>query len=176
MKLFKRINCFFDRINHDVRLFNAKKGLLFGVITLCAGIFSWLIGGRPDRITLLYSFPRCAIPIGFMYVLWALSFALFGVFLGGIIYGCEKYKRREVWKIVVFLTISYLFTLCMYPLFFRCISPFIAFLFMLIAQMFCMLAILASCRIYSLWTLCLGIHLLWLMYNGYVLLIFSLIN
>lgn len=176
MKILKKFNNFFERIVHEVRLFNVKPSLILASITLAMGIFSWIIGGRADRAWLLFQFPRSAISIGFMYFLWGISFAFIGFSLGGILFGCEKYKRREAVKIVIFIALSLLFTLCIYPLFFRSLAPFFTFIFILLASFFCFMAIVSSFRMYSLWTLCLIIHFVWLIYNCYVAFAIALIN
>ena len=172
----KKISNFFDRIQHDIRLFNPKPSLILGGIALSLGIFSWIIGGRGDRVSLMYLFPRCAISIGFMYFLWAISFFFVGIILGGVIYGCEKYKKREATKTMLFIALSLLLTLCVHPLFFKCMAPFITFVFLLASLVFCFLAILSAMKLYSLWSICLMIHLLWLSYNCYVAFAVSLIN
>ena len=176
MKLLRKISNFFERIEHDVRLFSVKPSLIFGAITLVLGILCWIIGGRTDRVYLLFQFPRSAISIGFMYFLWGISFAFIGIMLGGIFFGCEKYKRREAIKTAIFVILSLLFTLCIYPVFFRCAAPFFAFPFILVSALFCFLAIVSALRIYSLWSLCLMIHLIWLVYNCYVTFAIALIN
>ena len=170
MKIIKKISGFFDRIDHDIRLFNLKPSLIIGAITLAAGIISWIIGGRADRVLLLYIFPRSAISIGFMYFLWGLSFAFLGIVMGGIVFG------REATKGIVFLIISFIFTLCVNPIFFRCMAPFITFIFILASVFFCLLAIMSTIRLYSLWSICLMIHFLWLIYNGYLAFAIAIIN
>lgn len=176
MKIFRRINSFFDRLSHDIRLFNARTALLCGLITVTIGIFSWIIGGRADKVILLYIFPRSALSLGTMYFLWLLSFLFVGLIAGGVAFGCEKYKRREVYKILLFLCISYLFTLCVYPIFFKSLSPFITFIVILVSVMFCFLSLLASLKIYSLWSMFLLLHMLWLIYNGYISLSIAIVN
>ena len=176
MKVIKRISGFFDNISHDIRLFSLKPSLIIGAITSCLGLASWIIGGRPDKVTLFFLFPRSAISIGFMYILWLISFAFAGIIIGGMLFGCEKFKRREASKAITFIVLSFLLTLCIYPIFFKCLAPFITFVFILAALFFCFLAIMASIRIYSLWSLCLMIHLLWLFYNGYLAFAIALIN
>lgn len=176
MRLFKRINCFIDGLGHDIRLFNPKSSLIFGVIALILGIASWIAGGRGDTLLLVYIFPRHVLPLGFMYFMWAVSFFFFGVIVGGMMTGCEKYKRREAVKGVIFLLSSYVFILFVYPVFFRSMAPFIAFLLVFVSIFFCVLAIMASARIYSLWTLCTVLYVVWLTYNGYLSLCIALIN
>ncbi len=176
MKILKKVSNFFERIEHDIRLFSVKPSLIIGSITLALGIFSWIIGGRADRAWLLFQFPRSAISIGFMYFLWGISFAFVGITLGGIMFGCEKYKRREALKIVVFVIISLLFTLCIYPLFFKSMAPFFTFVFILFAAFFCFMAILSAFRMYSLWSVCLMLHFAWLLYNCYLAFAIALIN
>ncbi|MBQ7226521.1 MAG: tryptophan-rich sensory protein [Clostridia bacterium] len=176
MKLIKRINCFFDRMMHDVRLFKIKPSLICCGITLALGILSWFIGGRADRVMLFYIFPRSALPIGLMYFLWALSFAIFGLIIGGVLFGCEKFRHQEATKVSIFLIIGFLLSLCIYPIFFRSLSPFIAFVFFVIVLLLCFLALISSIRIYSLWTLLIGMHMLWILYNCYLALTIAMIN
>ncbi len=172
----KRINFFFDRVGHDIRLFDFKPSVILCGCSLLLGIVSWIFGGRADKVMLIYIFPRSAISLGIMYFLWAISFAFVGFIIGGIIFGCEKYKRRESGKIAIFLILSLLFTLCVYPTFFKSMSPFFAFVFLLIAVFFCLLAIFSSVRIYSLWTICLALHAVWLLYNSFLAITITLIN
>ncbi len=176
MKFIKKISGFFNNIDHDIRLFNLKPSLITGGVTLALGLISWLIGGRADKVTLFFMFPRCAVSLGFMYFLWLFSFIFIGIVLGGVLFGCEKYKKRESTKAGAFIIISFIFTLCIYPLFFKCLSPFITFLFILLALFFCLLAIMSSIRIYALWSICLMVHFLWLFYNGYASFVIALIN
>ena len=176
MKLFKRISCFFDKIAHEIRMIKLKDMLIFSGIFLILGIISWIVGGRANRIVLLYDFPRSAISIGFMFVLWGASFIFCGAILSGILLGCEKYRRHRAYKIALYIIIMQIFTFMLYPLFFGAIAPFIAFLANIIALFFCMLSILSSYRLYSLWTVCLCLHFLWLFYNAYVCLAFIFIN
>ena len=176
MRFIKKINFFFDRISHDIRLTNIKFSLIISSITLILGIFSWIVGGRTDKVMLLYIFPRGALSIGIMYFFWALSFITIGIIIGGAASGCEKYKRREAFKTVTFLFLSFLCSLCVYPLFFKSLSPLIAFFVLLVSSFFTFLALISSYRIYSLWTICIVIHLLWLLYNSYISIIIALIN
>lgn len=176
LKAIKKFGCFFDRIEHDIRLFNLKPALIIGAITLSLGILGWIIGGSSDRALLLYMFPRSAISVGFMYFLWGIAFTFVGIIIGGILFGCEKYKRRESTKSAVFVIISLIFAICVHPMFFRCLAPFITFVFLLVSIFFCFLAIMSVVRIYSLWSICLMIHMLWLAYNGYLAFAIALIN
>ena len=174
MKIIKKIGNFFDRVEHDIRLFSLKPSLILCIVTFGLGIISWIVGGSIDRVSLIFIFPRSAVSIGFMYFLWALSFIFIGIVVGGILFGCEKYKRREALKILVFLSLSFLFKLCVHPLFFK--APFFTFVFILVAAIFCFFAISAAIRLYSLWSLCLMLHLLWLIYNCYLSFAIALIN
>lgn len=176
MGFFKKINCFFDRFSHDIKLFNTKASLILAGIGVLLGILSWLAGGRADRVMLLYMFPRSALSLGMMYFLWALSFAFIGLIIGGVAFGCEKYKRKEAMKVVTFLILSFVLTLLLYCVFFKFSAPFIAFIVILFAEIFCILALMASLRFNSLWSLCLIIHLIWLFYNGYLAFTIALIN
>lgn len=176
MKLIKRINYYFDRISHDIRLINIKSTLIISLITLFSGLFSWIIGGRADRVVLLYIFPRGALPLGIMYFLWAISFVFIGIIIGGVAFGCEKYKKREAIKSVTFLILAFMCLLCVYPLFFKSLSPLITFIVLLVSVFFTFLALISCFRIYSLWTICIFLHLIWLLYNTYMSIIIALIN
>lgn len=176
MKAIKKISCFFDRIDREIRMIKAKALIICASIFLVIGIVSWIIGGRIDRITFFFIFPRCAIKIPFMFIIWGISFAFCGAILAGILCGCEKYRKNQAYKCALFLVIMQVFIYAAYPLFFGASAPFVAFLAFLIAQIFCLLCIISCLKIYSIWTICLIIHFLWLVYNGYVALAFALIN
>lgn len=176
MKILRRINCFTEGFVHDLRLFNPKASLIIGLITLILGVFSWFVGGTPDTVNLIYIFPRWALSTGVMYFLWLVSFVFAGIIIGGIFFGCEKFKRREASKILVFFCLSLLFTLCVYPTFFKALAPFITFILLFTAAFFCFLSILVAKRIFSLWTIMLCLHFAWLTYNGCLSLVFALIN
>ena len=176
LKLLKRISNYFDRIEHDIRLFNLKPSLILGGIVFGLGIFSWIIGGSSDRVMLMYLFPRCAISIGFLYFLWGLSFFFIGIVMGGLIFGCEKYKRRETMKIIAFVVLSLILSLCVHPMFFRCLAPFITSAILLFSALFCFLAITSAAKLYSLWSICLMLHFAWLLYNCYITFAIALIN
>lgn len=176
MKLTNGINRFFDRICHEIRIIPLKKLLISGGVFLGLGILSWLIGGKIDKVSVFYLFPRSAIPIGFMFILWGIFFFIYGITFGGVILGCEKYKRHRALKISIYMLLSYIFVFCLYPIFFGAMSFFGAFIVILLAEAFCLLAILSSFKLYSLWTLSLSFWFLWLTYNGYVSLAFTFIN
>ena len=176
MKVTKRINCFFDRVVHEVRIINLKKMIISGSIFLALGILSWIIGGKTDKLTIFFLFPRSAIPLGFMFVFWGIYFVVFGFIFSGVLLGCEKYKRQRAIKIGIYMCLSYLFTFCIYPAFFGGLSFLGAFVVILIAEFFCLLALHNAIKLYSFWSICLSICFLWLMYNGYVALSFSFIN
>ena len=176
MKLFKRISCYFDRIYYEIRTIKRKHTLIFMGIFLLLGIFSWILGGKTDRITLLYSFPRAAIGIGFMFILWGISFIFCGCIFAGIAFSCERYRRHIAYKSCLYIILMQLFVLTAYPLFFGAIAPFIMLLALIVAIFFCFMAILSSYRWFSLWTVLLTLHLMWLLYNAYICLAFVLIN
>ena len=176
MNALKSVMRYFDQLAHEIRLLNLKKCCIFSCIFLVLGIFSWIVGGRVDKVTVFYIYPRCAIPILYAFLLWGVSFCFCGFVLGGVVFGCEKYKRQKTYKIGFFICIMQMFTLCVYPLFFGALAPLVAFAILLISMMFCFLAIMASFKIYCLWTICLSIQFLWLLYNAYVSLAFAFVN
>ena len=176
MKFIKKISCYFDRVSCEIRKINKKNTLIFMGIFLILGVFCWIMGGKTDRVMLLYRFPRIAIGVGFMFFLWGISFVFCGLIFSGIILSCEKYRRHISYKISLYLVLMQLFTYIVYPLFFGATAPFLSFLSLLIAIFFCFLAISSSFRFYSIWTICLILHMIWLVYNAYVSLAFILIN
>lgn len=176
MKLFRSINRFFNRISYDVQKINYKKiGIVAGIF-LVVGILSWLVSGRADRVSVLYSFPRCAIPLTYAFIIWGIFFAIFGCIIGGIFFSCEKYRRNIAIKITFLLLIAYLCALCVYPLFFRAMMPLVSFFILLLAIIFCIFAMLDSIKLNSLWSICILLEVLWLIYNAYTTLAFVFIN
>lgn len=176
MKIFKRLNCFFDRIVHEIRLIKIKIVGISALIFLLVGILSWILGGRPDKVSIFFIFPRSALPLGWAYVIWFVSFAFCGFIFAGVLFGCEKFKQARAQKTSIFILIMYLFTLCAYPLFFGALKPIFAFFAFLFALAFCLFSIMSAFRIYSLWTILLSIHFLWLLYNLIVCLAFTFVN
>ncbi len=176
MKFIRKVHCYSDKISHEIRLMNVKKMLISGLIFLLIGIVSWFVGGSPDEVNIFFVFPRSALPIFYAYTIWGISFLFCGIIFGGVLFGCEKYKRGHSSKIALFICIMQLFTICVYPVFFGALSPFIAFLLLLISLLFCTLAIMSCVKLYSLWTMCLSIHFLWLLYNCYLSLAFTFVN
>ena len=160
MKLIKKLSSLFDGISHDIRLVNVKCSLITSVVAFSLGLLSWIIGGRADKVMLLYIFPRCSLPLGVMYFLWAISFIFIGFTIGGVGFGCEKFKKREAIKSVAFLILSFLCTLCVCPLFFKCLSPLFTFAIITVSAFFAFLAMISCLKIYSLWTICIILHFL----------------
>ena len=153
-----------------------RHTIIFSGIFFILGIVSWIIGGGTNRVVLMYTFPRCAINVVFMFFFWGFSFIYCGAILAGTLFGCKKYIRHKAYKSGLYIIIMQLFTLMLYPLFFGAIAPFITLLANIVALLFCLLSIISSYRIYSLWTICLCLHFLWLFYNSYVCLAFIFIN
>ena len=174
--MFKKICCFIDGITHDLRRLNIKKASIFSLIFLVLGIFSWIIGGRTDRVLILYIFPRLALPISLAFFFWAISFLFCGFVFSAVLFGCEKYKRHRAQKTGILISIMFLFSLCIYPLFFGALSPILTFFVLLISLLFCFFSIVSSIKLYSLWTIMLCIHFIWLFYNTFLALAFAFVN
>lgn len=174
--MFKRLCNFFDGISHDIRLLNIKKSAIFSLVFLLLGVFSWIIGGRTDRVTIFYIFPRLALPTGIAFFMWAISFLLCGFLFAAVLCGCEKYKRHRAQKTAILICLMFLFTLCVYPLFFGAMSPILTFFVLLIALLFCFFAIISAIKLYSLWTIMLSVHFIWLLYNAFLALAFAFVN
>lgn len=176
MSFIKSVILYFDRINREIKMLNLKACTISSGVFLILGVISWIIGGRTDKITSFHIFPRSALPIIYAFLLWGLAFAFLGFIFGGVIFGCEHYKRKRAYKIAFFILIMLVFNLCVYPVFFGALSPIIAFVLLLTSLMFCSLAIMSSFKLYSLWTVCLILYFLWLLYNCYVALAFAFVN
>lgn len=176
MSIFKKIYSYFDSISNEIKLINLKASIICAIISFFLGIISWIIGGNISKIPIIYIFPRSALPLIFAYILWGVAFAFCGFIFGGIIFGCEKFKKSQAYKIGLFIVIMQIFTFCTYPVFFGALSPLITFILFLIAITFCVLGIVASIKVFSLWTICLIFNLLWLIYNCYVTLAFAFVN
>lgn len=176
MNIFKRIFSYFDHINHEIKLINLKACCIFASVFLALGITSWIIGGGADKVKTFFIFPRSALPVLYAFLLWGVGFAFLGFIVGGVLLGCEKYRRKSAHKITFFLIITLIFNLCVYPVFFGALSPIISFVLLLVSLMFCSLAIIASFRVYALWTVCISLYFLWLLYNCYVSLAFAFVN
>jgi tryptophan-rich sensory protein len=174
--IIKKLNSFFSKIGHDISLFNPRSSLIVSAVTLCFGIMSWLLGGTTDKAMVFFLFPRSVPPLGLMYFLWCISYVFVGIIIGGLLFGCEKYKKNDSLKTVIFLAFSLFFTYCIYSAFFRSLSPFFAFILTFVAEIFCFLALISALRSHALWSICLVIHLLWLFYNGYISLAVLFIN
>ncbi len=172
----KKILCFFDRITYEIRKIKFKCILIFSLLFFILGIISWIASGETNKMIILYIYPKAALNLGFMYMLWGISFLFCGGTLGGVLFGCEKFRRHKVYKIILYIIIMQLFSYVIHALFFRATAPFVALLSILIAILFCLLAIFDCFKIYSLWTICLCLHLLWLFYNFYICLAFIFLN
>lgn len=176
MNIFKNFFSYFDSISHEIKLMNIKACGIFSALFLFSGIITWILSGKADELVVFLIAPRAALPLPYAYILWAIFFAFTGMILGGILFGCEKFKRQRAYKAAIFIVLMQLFSLCIYPMFFSVASPLLSFICCLVALMFCILTIMASIKAYALWTLCLFINFLWLLYNSYVSLAFVFVN
>ena len=141
-----------------------------------SGILTWILCGSVDSVTVFMILPRCALPIVYSYVLWAIAFLFTGFIFGGVMLGCERFKRSNAYKIALFILLTHVFTLCSYPVLFGAFAPLFAFLLLLLATLFCFLALMISIKQYCLWTICIALYILWMSYNSYVLLAISFAN
>ena len=176
MNIFSRIIKYFDGLARDVRLLNFKLSCIFSLVFLISGIISWIICGNIDDVTVFIIFPRCAMPLGYVYILWAVGFIFLGFIFAGALFGCERYRRSNAYKIAMFLAMSHIFILCVYPILFGAYAPLIAFLIMLLGILFCFLALIVSFKQYCLWTICIFVYVFWLIYNAYVILAIAFVN
>lgn len=175
-KIARRIYEAFDRVTVEIRKINFKKLLFFGGIFFIIGIICWIAAGRISPIIYIYKFPSCAMPIPIMYALWAVFFFFVGAIFGGIYCGCEKFRRHKTYKCLFFIFLMQICVYLIHPLFFKATAPLLTFVVIVIAEMFCLFAIISCSQIYTLWTVLLSINLIWLVYNSYISLTFIIIN
>lgn len=176
MNIFKRTMQYFDKLAYEIKLLNFKKCCIFSIAFLILGVVSWLIGGWVDKVTMFYIFPRSAIPLLYAFILWGISFAFCGFIFGGVLFSCERYRRHKAYKTALFIIVMQIFILCVYPVFFGALAPLMTFVILLVSLLFCFLAIMSSIKVYCLWTICLCIQFLWLLYNSYISLAFAFVN
>ena len=176
MNVYRKIMRYFDNVSCEIRMLDLKKCCIFSIIFLILGVMSWFVGGWVDEVRMFFIFPRCAIPLFFAFLLWGVSFCFCGFIFAGVLFGCEKYKRAKTHKIALFIIVMQIFTLCVYPMFFGAVAPLMTFILLLISLLFCFLAIMASIRVYCIWSVCLCVQFLWLLYNSYVSLAFAFVN
>ncbi len=174
--MFKKIECYFSGLYQEIKQINVRASASLGGAFLIIGLVSWILGCRSAHLASFYIMPRCALPYFYAHLGWAVSFFFVGVIFGGILFGCEKFKRKYSIKIAFLLAFAYFFSLCAHPIFFGNLSPFLTFIVLLASLLFCLLTIIASIRAYKLWTICLFVYLLWLLYNLYTTLAFSFVN
>ena len=174
--MFKKIECYFSGLYQEIKQINVRACACFGVAFLVIGALSWILGCKNAHLSSFYIMPRCALPYFYVHIGWAISFFFVGVIFGGILLGCEKFKRKYSVKIAFLLAFMYFFALCAHPIFFGNLSPFLSFIVLLASLLFCLLTIIASIKVYKLWTICLFVHLVWLLYNLYTTLAFCFVN
>ncbi len=167
---------FINRLTYDIRKIRFKPAIIVAFAFFVLGALTWIFGGSAHRVLIIYVFPKSAMPLGIMYILWGLSFLACGFVLGAILFSCDKYRRQYAYKICVTIVVMQFFTYIAYPLFFGANSPFVTFLTFLISLIFCFFATILSLRIYNCFSLYLIVHFVWLSYNAYVALAFSMIN
>jgi len=176
LRFLKRISCFFDKITHEIKLINLKNIIICSFGFLLLGILSWIIGGSTHRVIIIYDFPRSALKVGIMFILWGLSFLFCGAIFSGVLFGCEKFKRHKAYKIAFLIVLMHILALIVYPLFFGATAPFWTLLVLVTSILICFYTILNSYKIYSLWTILLSFHFFWLIYNAYICLAIIFIN
>ena len=167
MNVFSKIIKYFDGLSRDIRLLNLKQSLIFSCIFFISGIISWILCGSVDDVTVFLIFPRCALPLIYSYILWGVGFLFIGFVFSGTLFGCERYRRTNAYKIALFIVITHVFTLCAYPVLFGACAPLFAFLLLLLSFLFCFLALMVSFKQYCLWTICILLYSCWLLYNAY---------
>ena len=176
MRCFKKLDIMLSRLFCDIRKIKFKHSLIVGAIYFIIGAIVWFFGGNFQRIMLLFIFPKSALPLFIMYILWGVSHFACGFIFGAVIFSCDKYRRQLIYRICIALVLMQTFTFISYMLFFGANAPFVAFLSFLATLFFCVVAILFCFRNFYSCGFFLILHFLWLLYNTYITLAFSIIN
>ena len=176
MKCINRYNSFLNRIKNDFRKIKYKPALIVSLICFVLGLITWIFGGSAHRVLIIYAFPKSAMPLAIMYILWGFSYLACGFVLGALLFNCDIYRRQNNYKICVTIVMMQLFTLVAYPLFFGANSPFVSFLSFIISLVLCFFAISLIIKMKNCLSLFMIIHFVWLSYNAYITLAFSMIN
>ena len=176
MKKISICSRFILRINKEIKILCAKKALICGLIFLFIGIINWILCSNRVRVAFFWEIPKCAMPIFLLYLIWAVSYFLLGVMISACFNGIERFRRNLIYKDILILVIMQVFTYISYALFLGASAPFLAFLSLFIASFACFIEIICLGKYFSLWTIFLVIHFLWLLYNAYICLAFAIIN
>ncbi|MBQ3589473.1 MAG: tryptophan-rich sensory protein [Clostridia bacterium] len=176
MKCIKTIKNYLKRCSNECRRTQFKLGLLVGAIFLLIAIFVWSFGKNSHRILSIYLFPKFAMPLMIMYVLWSLIYIIIGFSVFSMMFNCESYKKHISQKIIFLICMSVLFSFFSYLLFFSANAPLMTFLMYLVAIVFVALAFVESRKVFTLWTMMIFMYFLWLVYNSIVCLSFLIIN
>ena len=173
MSIFSK---FFSRINKELKTVCTKRALILGLIFLAIGILNWILCSNGVRVACFWQFPRTAMPVFLVYFFWAISYFLIGVLISACFNGIERFRRHLIYKDILVLVIMQVFSYISYSLFWGASAPFLAFLALMIASCACLIEIVSLAKYFSVWTIFLSIHLMWLLYNAYVSLAFAIIN
>lgn len=176
MKKIFNISRFFHRINREIRMICLKKNIFLGAIFLVIGALIWILCADYGGVAYFWTFPQSAMPVFLMYLIWAISFFFVGMLISACLHGIEKFRRHLIYKDILLLIIMQVFSYICYPLFFGACAPFLSFLALLVASISCFIAMVSMAKFFSLWTILLSMHFLWLLYNAYVSISFSIIN
>lgn len=176
MKCIKTIKNYLKRCSNEFKRTQFKLGLVVGAIFLLIAIFVWSFGKNSHKILSIYLFPKFALPLMIMYILWSLMYIMIGFFVFSVTYNCESYKKHISQKIIFLICMSVLFSFFSYLLFFSANAPFLTFLMFLVAIIFTTVAFMESKKVFSLWTTMIFAYLLWLVYNSILCLSFLIIN
>lgn len=175
MKLFYGFRCFFDRVSREIKRIKFKQSLIFALIFLVIGIVDCIISGSINPIFYMYILPKSTLSLPLFYIFWFVSLLFCGVIFSGIL-NVEKFRKNNTFKVILCVALMMLFTYISYPLFFISLAHFFTIVSLLCTMLFCLYAIILCKKISFLWTMCLSIHFLWLLYNFYICIAISIIN
>ncbi len=176
MKCIRRIKSFCNRCSNECKRINIKVGLLVGALLALIAIFVWSFGNNTHKILAIYTFPKFALPLMFMYIIWAMIYFMLGITVFAVLFNCESYKRYFSQKIAFLLIMSVLFSYFSYLLFFSANAPLLTFIMYLITIVFAILSFVECKKIYILWSIVVMLYIFWLIYNAIISLSFLIIN
>ena len=152
---FMRVRpCFFD-----------GKTVAAGVfVVLFAGILSRLLSGSPVPLLRIFGLYGRIPRSWFFCVAWLFWYALIGLCLGCLL--GERGRCCEVhrYKACLFLVVMLIFNVIWYPLFFRAAAFFLALIDIAVMLLFAFLAWLELLRVKRMYSTCIFIHIIWLIF------------
>ena len=176
MKCLKGIKIILRRCSNEIRKVNFKLAIILSAIFLLIGIFVWSFGRDVHKFISIFIFPKFAMPLIIMYLLWAISYIIMGITIYAIMFTCESYKKPIAQKITFLLCMSIMFSYFAYLLFFSANAPAMSCIMLFISFLFTIISFIESKKIYIVWSFLIFTYSVWLFYNMIIPLSFLIIN